>query len=53
MPKGKRRQRALSWDGEVSGTEDNSVNGAGSTNNRVGTMGVSRHENDSYDNHAA
>ena len=53
MPKGKRRQRALSWDGEVSGTEDNSVNGAGSTNNRVGTMGVSKHKNDSCDNHAA
>jgi chromosome segregation protein len=53
MPKGKRRSRALSWDGEVSGTEENYVNGLGSTNNRVGAVGVGTRENDNRDDNAA
>lgn len=37
MPKGKRRQRAFSWDGGASDAEDNYMNGTGSNNN-VGTF---------------
>lgn len=33
MPKGKRRQKRLSWDGEASDVEDNYINGTGSNNN--------------------
>jgi chromosome segregation ATPase len=51
MPKGKRRQRAFSWDGEVSGADENYMNGAGSntTNYRVG---ASERERDSGNDHA-
>lgn len=43
MPKGKRRQRALSWGGEASGAEDNylDVAGSNSTNNHVDGLGES------------
>jgi hypothetical protein len=49
MPKGKRRQRAFSWDGEASGAEENYMNGTGSnsTNYRV-----SERERDSSNDHA-
>ncbi|KIN00649.1 hypothetical protein OIDMADRAFT_55225 [Oidiodendron maius Zn] len=53
MSKGKRRSRTLSWDGEVSGTEENYVNGAGSTNHRVGAVEVVARENDNRDDNAA
>jgi hypothetical protein len=53
MPKGKKRQRAASWDWEASGAEENYMNDADSTNNRVGAVEVCEGENDNGDSHAA
>lgn len=52
MPKGKRRQRTFSWDGEASNTEEKYRKGAGSNsiNNRVDS--VSERERDSGNAHA-
>ena len=50
MPKGKRRQRRLNWDGEASDAEDNYINGTGSNNN-VG--GFSERERNSGNSHHA
>jgi hypothetical protein len=52
MPKGKRRQRAFSWDGEASGAEENYMNGTGSNSTNYRVAGVSERERASGNDHA-
>lgn len=51
MPKGKRRQRRLSWNGEASGAEDNYANGTGSNTNVFAFSEPERNSDNSH--HAA